>query len=207
MTTRSRKAWAGFGWLKQGIGAGYRHPKPLLVGAALLIVACLLSSLIMLPMQFHAINTGTPQSPATFGWITASSMLLGLLLVPLYAGYLQLVDTAERGLPARVRDIFKTYRRGEAWRLIGYGLAMFMVYIALFGLVIAATGGGVFNWYVQALTAQANHQLPPTTLPNGLGVTAVLFMVLGLFMMGFYTISLGQVALRHRSVSVPSTMV
>jgi hypothetical protein len=200
MTIRSKGPLAGFGWLTHGISVGYRHPKPLLGGAAFLVLACLLPSLITLPMQFHAINAGTPLSPATFGWIMVGSMLLGLLTVPLYAGYLQMVDAAERGLPARARDIFKPYRQGEAWRLIGFGLAMIVVYAAMFGIVIAATGGGIARWYMQVLAAQANHQPPPTALPDGFGIAMALFMVLGLLMMGFYAISLGQIALRRRNV-------
>lgn len=199
MTIRSKRPLAGFGWLTQGIGVSYRHPKPLLGGAAFLVLACLLPSLITMPMQFHAISAGTPLSPATFGWIMAGSTLLSLLTVPLYAGYLQMVDAAERGLLVRAGDIFKPYRQGEAWRLIGYGLAMIVVYVAMFGIVIAAAGGGIASWYMQALSAQANH-LPPPALPNGLGIAIALFMVLGLLMMGFYAISLGQVALRRRNV-------
>lgn len=200
MTTRSRGPLAGFGWLTRGISVAYRHPKPLLGGAAFLALAGLLPSLITLPMQFHAISAGTPLSPATFCWIMAGSMLLGLLIVPLYAGYLQLVDAAERGLPVRARDIFKPYRQGEAWRLVGYGLAMIVVYVAMLGIIIAATGGGIASWYMQVLTAQASHQPQPTTLPDGFGITMALLMVLGLFMMGFYAIGLGQVALNRRNV-------
>jgi len=200
MTTRSKGPLAGFGWLKRSISVGYRHPKPLLGGAAFLLLACLIPSLITLLMQFHSLPAGIQPSPATFGGIMAGSMLLGLLIVPLYAGYLQVVDAAEHGLPARARDIFKPYRQGEALRLIGYGLAILVVYVAMFGIIIAATGGGIANWYMQLLTAQANHQPPPTALPDGFGIAMALFMVLGLFMMGFYAISLGQVALRHRNV-------
>jgi len=199
MTTRSKGPLTGFGWLTRGISVGYRHPKPLLGGAAFLFLACLLPSLITLPMQFQSLHAGTQLSPATFVWIMAGSMLLGLLIVPLYAGYLQVVDAAERGLPARARDIFMPYRQGEALRLIGYGLAILVVYVAMFGIIIAASGGGIASWYMQVLTAQASHQ-PPPALPHGFGIAMALFMVLGLFMMGFYAISLGQVALRHRSV-------
>jgi hypothetical protein len=199
MTTRSKGPLAGFGWLNRGISVSYRHPKPLFGGAAFLLLAALLPSLITLPMQLHAINAGTPLSPATFGWATVGSMLLGLLLVPLYAGYLQVIDAAEHGRPARARDIFKPYRQGEALRVIGYGLALIVVYIAILAIVIAATGGGIVSWYMQVLTTQASHQ-PPPALPHGFGITIALFVVLGIFMMGFYAISLGQVALRQRSV-------
>ena len=200
MTTRSRGPLAGFGWLRDGVSLVFRHPKPLLVGAALLVVACLLPTLITMPLQFHSSQIGIQPSPAFFGWITGISMLLGLLIVPLYAGYLQMIDTVEHGRPIRARDIFKPYREGEAWRLIGFALAVLLVYVVLFGIVIVTTGRALASWYVQVLTAQANHQLPPLGLPPGFGITMALFMVLGLFMMGFYSISLGQVALRRRSV-------
>ncbi len=200
MTTRSRGPAAGFDWLSRGISVGFRHPKPLLGGAALLVVACLLPSLITLPLQLHAISAGTPLSPAAFGWIMAISVLFGLLIVPLYAGYLQVVDAAERGLPARALDIFKPYRQGEALRLIGYGLAVIVIYIVTFGVIIVATGSGIARWYMQVLAAQASHLPPPTALPDGFGITIALFMLLGLLVMGVYAISLGQVALRQRSV-------
>ncbi len=198
MTTRSNGPLAGFGWLKRGIRLSFRHPKALLGGAAFLVVACLLPSLITIPMQFHMQMTSTPASPATFGWIMAGSMLVGLLIVPLYAGYLQMVDAADRGLPARALDIFKPYRQGDALRVIGYGLLMAIVYIVMFGVVMLATGSGIATWYVQLLNAQASH-LPPPSLPQGFGITMVLFVVLGILTMGVYAISLGQVALRRRS--------
>lgn len=200
MTTRSRGPLAGFRWLTQGISAGYRHPKPLLGGAAIVLLACLLPSLLVLPMQLQAAHAGTPPSPAMFVGLTALSMVLSLLILPLYAGYLQVVDTAERGLPTRAVDIFKPYRQGEALRLIGYGLAMLAIYVVLFGAVLAVNGHNLVNWYAQALAAQASHQPPPTGLPSGFGTTFALFMLVGLFMTGFYAISLGQIALRGRNV-------
>jgi hypothetical protein len=180
---------------------GFRHPKPLLGGAAFLMVACLLPSLITMPMQFHAISTGMPLSPATYVLIMVVAILFSLLLMPLYAGYLQVVDAAERGLPARARDIFKPYAQGEALRLIGYGLAlMVFVYVVMFAIIIAVTRGGLASWYMQVLTAQANHLPPPTALPDGFGIAMALLAVFGLFTLGFYAISLGQVALRRRNV-------
>lgn len=200
MATRSNGPLAGFGWLKRGINVGYGNPKALFGGAALLLVLCLLPTLITMPMQYGALRAGTQPDPATLAWIMAISAIGGLLLVPLYAGYLRVIDAAERGLPVRARDIFQPYRQGDALRLIGYGLAMALVYITAFGIVIAATGGGIARWYLQVMTAQANHQPPPTALPDGFGAAIALFLVLGLFMLGVYAISLGQVALGRRSV-------
>ena len=199
MTTQSKGPWAGFGWLQRGISVGYRHPKPIFGGAVILLLIVMVPSLVMLPYQFHLRATGTPPSPALFIGFMAGSMLLGLLVVPLYAGYLQVIDAAERGLPARATGIFNPYRQGDALRLIGYGLALIVIYLALMGIIILAAGRGIVDWYMQILAAQANH-LPPPGLPQGFGIAMALFTVMGLFMMGFYSVSLGQVALRRRSV-------
>jgi hypothetical protein len=200
MATRSRGASAGFGWLNRGIGAGFRHPKPLFGGAALLLLVVFIPALITLPLQWYALRSATPLSPLTVGGIMAISMLLSLLVLPFYAGYLQVVEVAEQGLPARAGGIIKPYREGKALRVIGYGVVMLVIYVAMFAAIIAATGGGFAHWYMQVLTAQAHHLPPPTALPNGFGITLLLFMVALLFMMGFYAISLGQVALGNRSV-------
>jgi hypothetical protein len=200
MTTRSNGPLAGFDWLKRGINVGYANPKAVLGGAAFLLLLCLVPTLVTMPLQFAEARAGTQPSPAMFGVIMAISALGGLLLLPLYAGYLQVIDAAERGLPDRARDIFQPYRHGDAWRLMGYGLAMLVLYVAMFGTVIAVAGGGLVRWYMQAVAAQLAHQPPPTTVPDGLGIAVALFIVLGLFIMGVYAISLGQVALRRRSV-------
>lgn len=200
MATRSRGFLAGFGWLKRGIGVSIRHPKPALGGAAFLMLAVLGVTLIMLPMEFYLLRSSTPPSAASFGLIMVVSMLLGLLVLPLYAGYLQVIAAAEAGLSARAGDIIKPYREGKVLRLIGYGIAMTLVYIALFGLIIALRGNGITDWYMQALTAQANHLPPPTTLPDGFGMTMLLTFLLGIFMIGFYSVGLGQVALHDRGV-------
>lgn len=191
---------AGFCWLARGITIGYRHPGPVLGGAGLLLVACMLPTLVTLPMHVRAAMAGTPHTPSTYGWMMAISMVVGLLLVPLYAGYLQIIDRAERGQPTRALDVFGPYREVDSVRLIGFGLAVLAVYVVLFGVVIAASGGGLVGWYLDAMNAQAAH-LPPPALPGGFWIAMALFAVLGLFMVGFYAVSLGQVALNRRSVS------
>lgn len=200
MTTRSKGPLAGFGWLTRGISVGFRHPRPLFGGAALLLLLMIVPSMITLPLQLGMPHMGVQPSPAMFGWIMLGSALIGLLVVPLYGGYLQVVDAAERGLPARARDIFMPYRRGEALRLIGYALAMMLVYVAMIAIVIAVAGRGIATWYMQVLTAQMNHQPPTVGLPDGFGTAMALVALFSLFLTGFYAISLGQVALRRRGV-------
>jgi hypothetical protein len=199
VTRQSKGPWAGFGWLQRGISIGFRHPKPIFGGAVILLMIVMLPTLLTLPFQFHFLRAGTPPSPAIFIPIMAISMLIGLLVVPLYGGYLQVIDAADRGLPAHVGDIFNPYRKGEALRLIGYGLALIVIYVVLMGVVVLAAGHGIVDWYMQVLAAQAN-RLPPPGLPQGFGIAMALFTVMGLFMMGFYSVSLGQVALHRRGV-------
>lgn len=199
MTTQYKGPWAGFGWLQRGVSVAFRHPKPVFGGAVFLLLIALLPSLLMLPVQLHAAATGTPPSPGLVIGTMAVSMLIGLLLVPLYAGYLQVIDAAERGAQARATGIFDPYRQGDAPRLIGYGVALLVIYLALFGIVILAAGGGIVTWYMQVLAAQTSHSAPPG-LPQGFGTAMALLTVMGLFMMGFYSVSLGQVALRRRGV-------
>jgi hypothetical protein len=160
----------------------------------------MLPALVSVPMQLHAMHEGMPPNPAISAWIYAASMLLGLLLVPLYAGYIQLINAAEHGLPARIRDIFRPYGRGDAWRLIGYGLVLMVIYVAFVGLVVVTAGSGIVHWYIELVTAQANHQLPATGLPDGFGTAIALFVVVWIFMIGVHAIGLGQIALRERSV-------
>lgn len=200
MAIRSRGPSAGFAWLNRGIRMGFRHPKPLFGGVVLVALVAMIPSLITLPMQFHARYSGTTLPPSFFGWVMAMSMLFGLLILPLYAGYLQLVDAAERGLPARAGDVIKPYRDGKALRVIGYGIVMMAVYFAVLAIIIVATGGGIAHWYIEVLTAQANHQAPPTSLPDGFWLAVLLLMLAGMLMMGFYSIGLGQVTLGNRGV-------
>ena len=201
MTTRSNRPMAGFDWLKRGINVGYANPKAVLGGAAFLLLFALIPALITLPIQFGVMRAGAQPDWTAFGLVMAISVLGGLLLIPLYGGYLQVIDAAERGLPARARDIFQPYRQGGALRLIGYGLAIFGVYVAALGIIIAASGMGIARWYAQLMNAQLHHQpLPADAMPDGIGMAVALVMVFGLFMMGAYAISLGQVALRRRNI-------
>ncbi|HJP97171.1 MAG TPA: hypothetical protein VJ862_01295, partial [Rhodanobacteraceae bacterium] len=106
MSTRSKGPLAGFGWLKNGIRLVFRHPKSIFGGAAFLLLALLLPSLPTLLIQFHLLGASTTPSPALPFGLIAIGILLGLLIVPLYAGYLQVIDAADHGLTVRARDIF-----------------------------------------------------------------------------------------------------
>lgn len=198
MTTRSKGASAGFGWLIRGFGAGFRHPKPLWGGVLVLLVALALPSLVTLPIRVHAMRASVPTSLVTAIGTTLFSILVGLLVIPLYGGFLQMIDAAERGRPARVRDIFGPYRDGSALRLIGFGLVVLLIYVAMIAILLVTLGGGLLHWYMQSLAMQP--QTAPPSLPHGFGTFIALGAVFFLLFTGFYAIALGQVALGGRSV-------
>lgn len=200
MATQSRSPSTGFSWLSDGISAGFRHPTPLLGGAALMLLATLIPMLITFAVQFHFLRSATPPPPTALGWITMASSLFNLLLVPLQAGYLQVVDAAENNQATRASDIFKPYLKGEALRLIGYGLVLMVAYFALFAIIGIAMGGDFANWHSQVLTAQINHQPPPAVFPKNFWFIMPTLLVLCPLMLGFFAISLGQVALNNRGV-------
>lgn len=198
MATRSRGPLAGFGWLRKAINLGHGNPKAVFGGAALVLVLAMLPSLVTLPLQMGAVEPGGAPDMAKLGAVMAISMLGGLLLVPLFAGFLRVIDAADRGRPASAFDVFKPYRQGETLRLVGYGLAMLLVYAVMFAVVVAVAGGELARWYMQVLATQGQGTSPG--LPEGFGLGIATMGVLGLLVMGIYAISLGQVALGGRSV-------
>ena len=198
MATRSRGPLAGFGWLRKAINLGHGNPKAVFGGAALVLVLAMLPSLVTLPLQMGAVEPGGAPDMAKLGAVMAISMLGGLLLVPLFAGFLRVIDAADRGRPASAFDVFKPYRQGETLRLVGYGLAMLLVYAVMFAVVVAVAGGELARWYMQVLATQGQGTSP--ALPEGFGLGIATMGVLGLLVMGIYAISLGQVALGGRSV-------
>lgn len=165
-----------------------------------LLAAVVLPSLLTLPARIHALQAGVPANPTTsIGWALVS-MLIGLLVIPLYGGFLQLIDAAESGRPARVRDVFRPYRDGSALRLIGFGLAVLLIYVAVIAIVLVALGGGLLHWYLQLLGMHGQQPPTPPTLPHGFGMVIALIAVFALFFTAFYAIGLGQVALGRRGV-------
>lgn len=201
MALRSNGPMAGFGWLARGINLGHRNAKAVFGGAGFVVLAMLLPTLVTMPIQFAALRSGAPLSATAVVAMFGLSSVLSLLVLPAYAGYLRVIDAAERGLPARAADVFRPYRQGEVLRFMGFGLAIALLYAALLAVVVAGTGGGVARWYLQVLNSAGAQPAAVPALPPGFGVVFALLGVLWLWLMGSYAISLGQVALRGRSVA------
>ena len=198
MALRTNGPLAGFGWLARGINLGRRNAKAVFGGAAFVLLVAMLPSLVTLPLQLGGTAAGA--SPTTnLLLVMGVSLAAGLLLMPAYVGYVRVIDAAERGHPTRARDVFAPYRQGELWHLVGYGAAMFAVYAVLLGGILATVGRGLAGWYMDVLSTQATHA-PLPALPSGIGLAVLLLIVAALWLTGVYAISLGQVALRGRSV-------
>ncbi|HKN78643.1 MAG TPA: hypothetical protein VJW16_05710 [Lysobacter sp.] len=189
MTTRSAAPFAGVGWLKDSFALIAKRPGTLVGAALLLLVTTLVPSLITIPLQL-AMPGSIPVLIGSF----ALSVIVGVLMVPLMGGYLQMLDRIERGQAAAAFDIYGPYRNGGAVPLILFALLFFVVFIALLALVLAAFGGSLVQWYASILTMgpQAQAAAPP---PSGIWAVFVAIFVFSFFAMGITSIGYGQVAI------------
>lgn len=198
MTTKAMGPLAGFRWLMKGINMGRHNPKAVFGGAALILVAALLPTLITMPIQFTLQPGMTGQM-----LIFAFSMVASLLLIPLVGGYLGLVHASEEQRAARATDVFSPYRNGSWLPLIGLGVMLMVVYIIAMVAIAAVAGTEVFSWYMQLMLSAQDGMADPElmeAMPGGLGAAIALGMVLWLLLSGVYAISMGQLALGGRGV-------
>ena len=186
---------AGFRWLTNAINLGRHNPKAVFGGAGLSLLLMLVPSLLTVPLQIG----GTPSVTRMFVAM-ANSLVLGLLVAPLYGGLLGIIDAAERGRAAKATDVFAPYRSGGgAARMIGFVIAMLGVYVLVMFVIAGIAGTGIFHWYMQLLAAQGKPTPELMQLPAGFGTAVALFMVFWLLLMGIYGVGFGQVALGGRS--------
>lgn len=203
MQMRAMGPGAGWRWLVQGINLGRNNPRAIFGGAALLIVAALVPTLVQLFVQVGLKMTGQ----GTMYVLVAFSLVYSLLVVaPLIGGLLRVIDASENGRPARAAAIFDVFKQGQgAVRMVATSFALAVVAMTVIGLIVSLFGPGVAEWYVQALAVSQGMEagasapsLPP--LPDGFGTVAVLAIVFGLFLQGAYAIAFGQAALSERSI-------
>ena len=197
MSIRAMGPMAGFRWLMNAINLGRHNPKAIFGAAGLSLLLMLVPSVLTMPLQMG----GTPGGGRMVA-VLVVSMLLGLLLTPLYGGLMSVIDAAERGRPAKATDVFVPYRTGGgALRMIGFAVGMLVVYAILGVVVVAIAGTGIVHWYMDILAAQAAKTAPTALqqLPAGFGTAMALFTVFWLLLMGVYAVGFGQVALAGRT--------
>lgn len=193
MTTRVAGAFAGIEWLKNAIGLIGRRPGALIGAGALMLAVFLMPSLVTVPMQMMA-----PDNMAVFFGTLALSMIAGLLLAPVTAGYLQVIDKVARDESVRAIDIFGLYRNGGAGRIIGLAIVMLIAIVALFAIVLGVVGAGVWQWYLTMATQPQS--VAGAGLPAGFFTVMALCVVLGMFTGGVSALAYGQVALADRGI-------
>lgn len=202
MTTRAMGPGAGWRWLMSAINLGRHNPKAIFGAVALLALVALIPSVIQVALQYGA-GLGAESVLMLVGVMTLAMIVVYPLLI---GGLLRVIHASETGLPTRATALFDTFRAGNgAGRLIGFGVLLTMIYIAIFVAVILSFGQGFLSWYMQVITAGMEagtpSQMPAIPeLPAGLGTVMALGILVGLFFGGVYAIGFGQVALGGRSV-------
>ena len=204
MTTRANGPLAGLAWLKRGFNSGRQNPRAIFGGAALLMVAALIPG--FLQAFVHAVFKPGVGGATLIAALT--TVLAVILLGPLMGGYLRVIDASERGQPAHAADILAPFRNAQdAQRLIAFSFVMLLVQLGALSLLFAVFGHVVENlqaWYLRAVELLQNAkpgqppELPPA--PDGLGGLFSLGGLFALFVAAVFSIGLGEVALRGRSI-------
>lgn len=204
MTTQATGPLAGIRWLRNGINLGRQNAGAVFGGAAIVALAALLPAIVQVLVQM-VVQPG----PDGMMFVAALSTILSVIIMaPLVGGYLRLIDASEHGRPAAAMDVFAAFRAGgDAGRLIGFGVLMTLVYVAIAMALIAMFGEGFMEWYMQIARLQAEAgaggridpgQVPQ--LPEGAGRLMAAGSIVFLFLSGVYAIGFGQIALAGRSI-------
>lgn len=202
MSTHARSPAAGWSWLKQAVNLGRRNPRAVFGGVALLALVAMVPSLV------QAVVPGALGLDANGSLVVIAACTLVMVVVYplLVGGLLRVIDAAEHGRPTHATALFDTFRAGnDAGRLIGFGVAMFVAYLAVFVVVVGLFGQDFFAWYMELLAAGTQNDADAQAkvlqdVPEGFGTLMALGTLAGLFFSGVYAIGFGQVALRGRSV-------
>lgn len=200
-STRALSPGAGWSWLRRAINLGRRNPRAIFGAAALLALVALMPSLVQLLLQY-GLKLGAESTLMVVGAMSLVMMVIYPLLI---GGLLRVIDAAEHGRPTRAMAIFDTFRSGNGGaQLIGFGVLLSAIYIAVFVLVIWLFGKELFAWYMELLSSgmAAEPGTPPQLpeLPDGFGTVMALGTVVGLLFSGIYALGFGQVALGGRGI-------
>ena len=197
MATRMTSPLAGIRWLRDAINLGARNPRTLVLAAALVLVCGIVPSLFTTGLQFLF-----PNNQAMFVVAMGLSLLIGLALAPVFAGFLQVIHAIEIGQPTHARAIFAPYHTGVWKPVIGFSLLMWIVYAIAVALVVWAAGPEIRQIYADLLAASASGAQPAAmeTMPPGFWRAFAVAGVSGLLIGGMWAIGYGQVAISRRPV-------
>lgn len=201
MSTRSLRPLVGIDWLRRGINIGRHNPRAVFGGGALIMGAALVPSVVQAVLQGLL-------RPGEMGTLVLGALLslAGLvLLMPMVAGYLQVIDAVEHARPTRASAVFAPFRDTLRFRrIVGFGFAMIAIYVVVFSGLIGLLGDGLMDWAGKLMELSQKGPIKDPNLvpqpPPGLGRFLGLGSLLALFLSGIYAIGLGQVALGTRGV-------
>lgn len=202
MTTRTMGPAAGWRWLLNAVNLGGGNPRAVLGGAVLLMLVALVPTVVQLVVQN---GLGIASVAATIALLVLSLAYSLLVMGPLSAGYLRLLQAGETGAPTRANAIFDIFNdRGTVARVIGVLVSLFAIVLVLMAAVMAVFGTEFFMQIAAVMEVLENQSpdsapaLPP--MPSGVGTLMGLAFILGMFLNGAYAIAMGQVALGGRGV-------
>jgi hypothetical protein len=202
MSTHAKSPAAGWSWLMQAINIGRSNPKAIFGAVALLALVALVPSVVQVALQ-TGLGLG---ATASLGVMAACTLVMVVVYPLLIGGLLRVIDAAEHGRPTHAAALFDTFHAGNgAGRLIGFGVVMFVAYLALFVAVVALFGQEFFAWYMDLLSASTQNDAAAQArvmqdIPDGFGTMMALGTLAGLFFSGIYAIGFGQVALAGHGV-------
>jgi len=204
MQIRAMTPGTGWSWLKRGINLGVHNPRAVFGAAALLMAVGLVPSCVQVLAQ-AVLHVEGGAELALVGVFALVSLVVYPLLI---GGFLRVIDASEHGRPTHATALFDAFRGGQgAGRMIGFSLAMTLVYVIVVFLVLRSFGPGFMEWYwkVMDTAMQQPGALDPKTLPPPpadvqFGRVFLLSALAALFLGGTYAIGFGQVALASRSV-------
>lgn len=202
MTTRMNGPGAGWSWLLRGINLGRSNPKAIFGAVALVMLVVLLPSGIQLLLQYVV----KPRPQAMLAVMGAAMIVIMVLSPLLFGGVLRVIDAAEHRRPTAAMAVFSAFRNGpDAWRLIGFGLLVSLIYIGVFVAVLAILGDGFLGWYWHVLTAAQSAPLSPGSIPampapEHFALSFAIAVLAGMFLGGVYAIGFGQIALGERGI-------
>lgn len=200
MQTRSMGPASGWRWLARAVDLGRHNPKALFGAAILLMLVALVPSIVQ---QLALLALGPDSVQAVLAIGVAMTLVMIVVFPLLIAGFLRVIDAAENGRPTHATALFDTFRADSGrGRIIGTGLLLMLVYLALLALVLGVAGRDVVAWYwevislMQSATPGTTPDVPP--LPEGMGRVAGLLLLVMMVSGGLYAIGFGQVALGGR---------
>lgn len=200
MTTRALGPLAGLHWLKRGINTGRHNPRAVFGAAAWVAMASLLPSLV----QLLLLSLLQPGPNGSMAIAVAVTLLQIVLFPPLVGGFFRLIHAAEQGAPTRATDIFAPFHQpADARRMVGFGLVLTALYLAIAAVLLGVFGRGILDWYLQVAELSQHPPIDPKAippLPEGFSRVVVLGTLVGLFLLGVYAIGFGQVAVRASNV-------